>query len=142
DRYNSYTDSFSHYYFYEGNKKTHGISVLKITEDQNQNLWVGTNQGLFILPRGQTKCIKLKSTPAGLRSDVIHELFVDHNNKLWATSPEGIHQLQFDGTALKSCDMPEAVNDIKGHIRSILQDKDHNFWFGSETQGLYRLSSA
>lgn len=141
DLYDEKNDNFRHFYFFENFRKVHGISVLKIREDHRGNIWVGTNRGLFLLKKESRKCIKLSSTPGVLRSEIIHEIYVDNKNILWATSAHGITRLEYKNERLSILASPSAIGNIKGHVRSIIEDDKHNLWFGSETNGLYGFST-
>ncbi len=140
DLYSFENDGFEHFYFYENERKIHGISVLKIREDQKGNIWIGTNRGLYLLANGMKRCTKLPSTPQALRFDIIHELFVDGHNHLWGTSSSGILQLKYDNEKLSIIPTPSVIDDITGHVRTIVEDNEDNLWFGSETSGLYCLT--
>lgn len=139
DVYEQDRDSFKHFYFYQKGKKIHGISVLKIRQDSSGNIWTGTNRGLFFLAKGSSRCVKLQSTTGELYTDLIHELYIDSRNNLWATSNRGITKLKFQNNTLTSLSIPPVFLSVKGPIKSIVEDQGQNLWLGSATHGLYRV---
>jgi signal transduction histidine kinase/ligand-binding sensor domain-containing protein/DNA-binding response OmpR family regulator len=64
-----------------------------ITEDQNQNLWIGTVEGGLLLFNRKTGTFKKYTTQNGLSSNTILRLLEDKEGNLWMSTYHGISRL-------------------------------------------------
>jgi len=72
----------------------------------------------------------------GLPQDTIQSLTLDTNGFLWAGTQDGA--ARFDGRIWRPFPLPERVRE-DDFIRCILGTEDGSIWFGTRSNGLYRL---
>lgn len=66
-----------------------GKIVYSLFEDKQNNLWIGTSEGLYFKPEGEE--IKRKyTTEDGLPSNIISSILSDKENNLWISTSHGI----------------------------------------------------
>src|SRR5580658_3562446 len=100
--------------------------VGNLFEDQQQNLWIGTNDaGLFRLHDG---VIKRFSSADGLPSDSVHCLVPGRNGGLWVCTSRGLAQINGDRIA--------AYGPAQGlptdAILAAAQNRDGTLWVADE----------
>ncbi|WP_281233277.1 hybrid sensor histidine kinase/response regulator transcription factor [Flavobacterium gelatinilyticum] len=83
--------------FFEIDSKTKKVkhyhsdyNIRCITEDQNNNLWIGTVEGGLLLFNRKTRTYKKFTTENGLSSNTILRLLEDKNGNLWMSTYHGI----------------------------------------------------
>jgi len=94
-------------------------------------LWAGTSDGLFRYAGGNVSRFPL---PAPLASLPVSALRTDGDGTLWVATIAGlarVHQGQVTEV------VPPAATD--GQVESIYEDREHNLWFGTRANGLFRL---
>jgi len=103
-------------------------------------LWVGTDEGLYVLEVGATK---VSSVPS-LRHLRILAMTQDHDNNLWIGTNHGIVRISALGAV--SLDLLDRKTDYE--VRAIFEDADGDIWFGGPRgieqlrNGMFRLYSA
>jgi ligand-binding sensor domain-containing protein/serine phosphatase RsbU (regulator of sigma subunit) len=107
--------------------------VNTIIEGQNNDVWIGTNQGISLLKDGKFTNFTTKDGLAGAR---IRDLFLA-KDKVWIATYGGVSYYQngkmhlFEGNS--------ALKDVR--IRAVYYDENtKDLWLGS-TQGLHRYTS-
>lgn len=110
---------------------------LTIYEDRRQQLWVGTNNGLFLIHTNKTKRFLPNDKPA---FGLIRYITEAPNGDLWfATNGKGI--LRYDGETFSLFKREDGLSS--NFIRKIFIEKDKNgnyiLWLGSEDGGLIRM---
>ncbi|MDT0685013.1 hybrid sensor histidine kinase/response regulator transcription factor [Autumnicola psychrophila] len=74
------------------NSLLRGKIIYSLFEDKENNLWIGTSEGLFIKPEGEG--IKRKyTTEDGLPSNIISSIVSDKANNLWISTSHGLSKL-------------------------------------------------
>jgi signal transduction histidine kinase/ligand-binding sensor domain-containing protein/DNA-binding response OmpR family regulator len=130
----------------DGNSLLEEENINSIVFDQNNNLWVGTLNGLFVISNDEKKLVHItqKFLPGkDIPSGEITSLYVDRNNRLWVgTMDEGLFLLLTDKD-LKNVTFKRyrfSDNDkngiSKGSILTIYADKKNKLWIGVENSGL------
>jgi len=98
-------------------------------------LWIGTPQGLFLLPP-DAAAQPQPAPDAPLAHARIEHLYQDRNGNLWIATPETLWRHRADGTL-------ERVRDEdlspRAFIVSTLEDREGSLWFGSRTEGVFRV---
>lgn len=101
-----------------------------IEADDYGNLWLGAEEGLFILKDGQVSQVKLlKDDP---RSNFIN--FINHGNKqLYVGTNNGLFVLSnLDGkSSFTRYGIGDGIPDLETNLNSGFFDNDGNFWFGT-----------
>lgn len=115
-----------------------GFQVVAIAEDQDQNLWIGTDSGAVkLVPGGFTTY----HTGDGLRHPVIFSLFVDQQGGLYATTlAKELVISRFDGTRFIS--VRPKLRGVRyfgwGENQLTLQDSRGEWWVPTG-EGLFRV---
>jgi len=102
-----------------------------IFNDTNENLWVGTNNGLNII--NENKIAKLNKS-YGLLSDNITFFYEDSLNRIWIGTGNGINIIK--GTTNYTITTKNGL--ISNKIRSIVQDINGFFWIAT-ADGLSKI---
>ncbi|MBY0504507.1 MAG: hypothetical protein K2X03_11385 [Bryobacteraceae bacterium] len=106
--------------------------VLAIAQTGDGSIWVGTRDaGLFRLKDGVTSAIKM-----GLPDLKVNTL-VAAGNELWVGTDHGL--VRWDGSRLTKKGIPSSLDDVQ--ILAMTLDANSNLWGGTNSQGLFRLSS-
>lgn len=104
-----------------------------------EGLWLGTNTGLWHLPRGATKPQPVALLPAdGSPSEAelsIEGLFLDRDLNLWIGTKSSLYRRRPNGEVERISDADLLHN---AYIISAFEDREGNLWLGSRTEGLFR----
>lgn len=121
--------------------------VASVLEDKQGQVWVATFAGIKLV---DTTNWILKELPTlkdqsatNITTAVTFTLFQDANRKIWVGTKNGVKC--FDPRTKKLVTIPSAIlqcTELMGtKIIVIRQDKKGDFWFGSETAGLFRYDT-
>jgi len=108
---------------------------------RNNELWVGTEAGLFIVNELENKVIHLREDPMfshSLSDNIIEYIYVDKENGVWiGTRFGGANYLANNGIHFE-CYVPlSSGNSISnGRLRGMGEDYQGNIWIASEEMGL------
>ncbi len=127
--------------------------VYQLLEDDQNNIWAGTSEGLFVIDKTNytTKFFKAdKNDPNALQSSIIWGLYQDKKGDIWvgtgfpwayAPTEGGLHRYnreQNNFTHFRHLpDKPNTLTDNR--IRAIAEDSRNNFWVGSMGTGLHLM---
>lgn len=101
--------------------------VLFLKFRSNGDLWVGTEDGLFLHKSSSTRWSRWSHPFADLKNSV-HEIFQASNGAIWLGTLNGLEVHQPDGTIR----FIEKINDVILHtVTAINEDSEHNIWVGS-----------
>jgi streptogramin lyase len=78
------------------------------------------------------------TTEDGLPSNSVYSLYIDNNNRLWATTYEGVAWASGDRWETAYQATPDGL--VSSHIHTTLQDTNGNLWFGSINKGISQLT--
>lgn len=100
--------------------------VNKIFIDSNNQIWVGTSNGLYKSANGKPPVSVIKNKD-------ISAVFESSTKDLWiGTRLEGFYRLDSRGTVKKYESDPNNKNSISSnHIRTFAEDKQGNIWIGT-----------
>jgi signal transduction histidine kinase/ligand-binding sensor domain-containing protein len=152
-RYNPADDSFLR--FNNNPDDPNSLSSDRVTviiEDAEQNLWVGTANGLNHLDRRTGKFEQFRhdpENPSSLSSNHVRSLFTDRQGVLWIgtgfiydgnNSMGGLNRYNPDtGTFTNYLHRPDDPNSLMGNIiQAIFEDSKGNFWVGG-SGGLHKM---
>ncbi len=153
DLYNTKDKSVSHYSPIENEKTLNHHEIETITEDQNGNIWVGSDNGLSKMDDSNSPVPKNRFTNffhepldnKSLLSNSIKVVYTDSRNALWIGSYYGginiynPHLYKF--TAIQN--KPWVPNSlINNNITSFVEDDKQNLWIGTDGGGLSVLKNA
>lgn len=101
-----------------------------LSQSKNGGLWIGTDNGVYLMEVGATKLFSLSSL-SGLR---IFTMTRDYNNNLWIGTNHGIVRVTSFGAISLDLFDRKSVHEV----RAIFEDRDGDIWFGGP-QGVERL---
>jgi ligand-binding sensor domain-containing protein/signal transduction histidine kinase len=107
-------------------------TILSIFEDAEQQVWIGTQEGMVRLSKTPVSVLPL---PGDSDSD-IGTISADTNGTIWAVS-SGVFAIR-DGVArpYKFPNLPDVP------IRNIFRDRSGDLWIGTDGSGVYKLTHA
>lgn len=125
--------NFRNFSFEEGLTESH---VNAICEDQQGNLWIGTEGGGLFKYDGFT--FEGYRMEDGLSSNFIQALHADKSGTIWIGTTDGIST--YANNRFVNPPFFQALDNKK--INAIISDPDTNeVWFGTQTDGLFRLKN-
>lgn len=116
------------------------FSVRQVVEDQRRQLWVGTENGLWLYQTDTSQWQEYPLLKHSIQQPVIKSLLEDKQRRLWiGTRGHGLFMLDADRNNLQRyhrLGKPEFPFD---DINMVYQDSYDGMWVGSADQGLARL---
>ncbi len=108
-------------------------AITKIREDKSGNLWIGTyGDGMYCYAKNQFFRIDLQLE---LYRQTVLDIFFDKNKNLWiGTLNQGVAQYNTQSKNFTWLSENEGLSN--NHVRSIIQDRSGNFWFGTSGGGV------
>ncbi len=121
------------------------VFVRDIAKYSDDEYWIGTESGIFILNMSTRKIVNLKKKyldPYSISDNAIYTLYKDIEGGLWAgTYFGGINYYPKPHAPFQKYFPDYKENSIVGNvIREICEDQDGNLWMGTEDAGLNRLN--
>ncbi|MCJ8321832.1 MAG: PAS domain-containing protein, partial [Colwellia sp.] len=116
--------------------------VRKIYIDKNNTIWIGTENGLSRYNRELDNFDNYKNTAGNknsLKDNLIWSIYQDNFANLWVSTSEGIHKYDPKNNNFVRIRIRGYEKKLK-RIRTIFQDKDNNYWFGTYKNGLFILN--
>jgi len=107
------------------------IRAYKIVEDNKGTIWVATNKGIFSV--NNQSIVRHFDEQYGLPNSPTDDILLTHDNKLIVATKQGAYK-QVNG--IFELLHPQLANE---RISSLLQDKAHNIWLGTDNHGIFRL---
>ncbi|MBK8552127.1 MAG: hypothetical protein IPL53_14120 [Ignavibacteria bacterium] len=132
----------------EGSELLRESMIQCITEDKNENLWIGTrNNGILFYDRrhGNFQNFRFSKTDnASVSNDRILKLFNDSSNVTWVgTFAGGV--CRADCEQKKFYHVKEVLDEkskvFSDKITAFSEDVFHNLWIGTHGDGLFRISN-
>ena len=118
-------------------------NTYKITIDKENGIWVGTDSGLCYLPNNKKtdtilswKRFKNKQSDKSIDENVIYDILIDSQDKIWTGSRGGLSVLSDDGKFESWHHQNQFPNDV---VYSLLEDKQGHIWMATN-QGLVRFN--
>jgi ligand-binding sensor domain-containing protein/serine phosphatase RsbU (regulator of sigma subunit) len=105
------------------------ITPTSITEDQQGNIWIGTeSKGIFVF---QDSIIKQYSIDDGMLSNTINILVVDNKNNIYAGSNKGLNIINLQNNQVFSYTKKNGFTGIETKSNAGFRDRDGNIWIGT-----------
>ena len=113
-----------------------------ITEDKHNNIWIGTENGVFIyntITHSCTHHTKDRNNNIGLNDNAIYDIYCDESGSMWIGT-------FFGGVNITSThpDLFQEITDEKGDtflegaaVSVIFHDSQDRMWYASENKGLF-----
>lgn len=100
-----------------------GLRMRKVLLDDQNNLWLGTYNGLYLIPYNRRDAMSYHAylpdpnNESSISDDVITEILIDSKNRFWiGTRDQGINLLTVDYTSL----------NLNSHTAPVLNFKEYN----------------
>lgn len=126
-----YVDTDTLIRFDEGNGLTNN-QVMTVTTDNNNNIWIGTYNGLN---RFNRKDFCYLSTNDNLPAMVIYFLETDKNGDIWAGTEKGLVRISLDSqsepTSIKTYGMNDGFLGPECNLNAVWKDEDGKMLFGT-----------
>jgi ligand-binding sensor domain-containing protein len=114
-------------------------------EDHEQNIWIGTEDGLNHLDTKTNKISQIKYSiekENGLQSKAVLDIFEDHKKRIWVgTWAGGIHLLYEKTKNIAESKFvhfkPKEIDETSLNVWKIFQDKANRIWIGTHGRGLF-----
>ncbi len=99
-------------------------SVSSIVKDHSDNIWIGTDHGLYEITGNKAT---LSPYNDSLSSHRIKSLLVDQQNRLWVGTNGGYNICSDEEVLL----MNEEIGLINNEVQTLIQDRYQNVWIGT-----------
>ena len=114
-------------------------SITCLVDDNNNNLWIGTSEGLNVIDK-RTGEIKKYKAPS-ISNNVVSALCVTRDNTLWVGTDNGLCRYVPEKDTFVVCGDEFGDGRLRYvTIKSLLEDSDGDLWIGTWAQGLFRYS--
>ncbi len=107
--------------------------LLSITQDANNNLWIGTSNGAYYLKNHQLIHFNANN---GLTDNSISDVFCDADNNLWFAS-QGNGLFKYEGDHFTMLDKSQGMPDNEV-VMAVAKDKQGGIVLGIDGGGLMR----
>jgi len=116
-------------------------SILSMTQDSDGFIWFGTEYGLNKYNGYDIEVfVPMEDKEGSLVGNEVWSLFEDSRGRLWVGTNEGVNIFDKESHLFRRLDVKtEQGEQINGTVSYILEDRSGNFWFGTFTQGIYKL---
>lgn len=131
-RYDKITDQFEPVPLNASTARTH---IGAIADDGAGGLWIGTDDGLYSLPRMSNP---VRVAAEGLPGGVVRALLRDAAGALWVGGNFGLVRRPAGETVFQ----PVAIPFNAAGVSALSQDADGRIWIGTRREGLFLLDSA
>jgi ligand-binding sensor domain-containing protein len=111
------------------------IAFTCATKDVDNNIWLGSSEGIFKYHDGLLKSYNEKN---GLPANNIFSLLIDRENSLWFGS-DGNGVSKFAGEAFSSYTAKDGLKSAD--VTCIFEDSKNNTWIGTRSNGLFRITN-
>lgn len=133
-KFNRGNELIKRYVHEEGRDNTlAGNSIWCITKDRNNNLWIGTNNGISVFSIKENRFIKtirkLSVDTNTLIHNTIYDILVDDPRRAWIATQEGVNILDLKTGDISHLGMEKGLLHYK--VRCIFKDTRENIWFGT-----------
>jgi signal transduction histidine kinase/ligand-binding sensor domain-containing protein/DNA-binding response OmpR family regulator len=130
-----------------------GENVRKIEDilfDRKGNIWLGTYMngvyqcrydGIKEPDKLYVKKVFSQENSEKMKSNIVRELMIDDNEKLWFTTYEGLNWIDLDDEN-QNLTVSGFTNELsEARFWSVIQDKQGDIWAGTFGDGLYRINA-
>lgn len=121
-------------------------AILCMFEDQQSNIWVGTDKGIFKTKNRKSFVFEQWGSheKSGFYNPRIRSIFVDRDNTVWIGTYAGLTQVTTTKRGLQykhfSHDPLNPLSISSNIVTTINTDKYNNLWIGTQSQGINLLN--
>ena len=121
--YDKNTDSFTQVF---NNNELPSQFVYSLTEDKNENIWVGTDKGLVKFDKNLNK---IKDYSKEVKFSEVYRIKSDNDDNIWVcTSDNGLFKISKDNTIKQYTSNNSSESIPSNSVRDILIDSKNNIW--------------
>jgi len=114
-------------------------SIRGFVEDRFKNVWVGTAAGIVYITPGGTIVVPETTEDVNLAHVLVNQLYCDTAGRIWMITNEIGGVYVYAGNSFQRYkDLDDYGNFL---VTSIAQDKNGNFWFGLNQDGIVKVSN-
>ncbi|QZT37133.1 helix-turn-helix domain-containing protein [Halosquirtibacter xylanolyticus] len=132
--------AFTYDYNFRHFDKENGLTnntISTIFKDQNQNIWVGTHNGLNrIIGNTIIPYLHISKDSTSIGSNFIHNIFEDNSNKLWIMTDNGVSQ--YTPLSDNFIQYELKTNSLKKYVSAMTQDTELSLWCFRYNGDVYR----
>jgi signal transduction histidine kinase len=143
--FNTQTEKYQFFHHQENDTTTLvNDGILALLKDSKGNLWIGTGNGISVLPKNESIFLNFlyggATRPKELTSHIINQFYEDTAGKVWlATQGAGIAIVQFDNNQLTIHKRITEQDGLASNIvTSFVEDDAGNVWVGT-TNGITKI---
>ncbi len=107
--------------------------IWSITQDENDNIWVGTNNGIKVYDPFQKQFVRTirnnESNNDILSHNLVYEILHDSKGNKWIATEEGLDLLTPDGETKHFSEKDGIINK---KVNAMLEDEKGNIWIGTK----------
>lgn len=104
--------------------------VISIYEDENKNLWIGTEgDGIFLFNMASQE-IKKFDVSNGLPNDVIYGILQDNNKNIWLSTNYGLSRIALPSFKIKNFNASDGLQSNEFNYGAYLKNKNGELLFG------------
>lgn len=137
--------SFQRYFFNANINSISSDYVLNMSQDKNNNFWIGTENGLNKLNFKDNKYNKPEfisfhreeNNPKSLNNNTVLSTFHDKNQTLWVATQDGLHQYDSKNNNFIHFGKKEGL--LNTFVYGLLEDKQDNLWLTTNS-GLFKFN--
>lgn len=112
-----------------------------IAEDRNNNLWIGTKEGVNILNRETFKISHFNDS--SIRKQNIRSILTASDNTIWVGVADGIYRYDSSFNLIRHYSSVGVLNSLPSNgINLISEDSDGNIWILLWRGGLHKHNKA
>lgn len=128
-----------------GQFKSPPATINALTSDFRNNLWIGTENGLYVMHENQN-IFRVNLFERNNQSKNILGLITASDGSVWASGMQGVYQVVYDvlpktSYSIKNYGKPEGLIDEETNINSLYEDDKGNIWIGT-AHGLAKIDPA
>ncbi|TVZ55644.1 signal transduction histidine kinase [Lutibacter sp. Hel_I_33_5] len=113
---------------FQQNKKNN--NTLSVFEDENKNLWIGTEgDGLYYYD-SKTKESTKYGTTNGLLSEIVYGILPDDDGSIWLSTNKGLSKFDIKNFQIKNFDVSDGIQGNEFNYGAYLKGYNGDLYFG------------
>jgi signal transduction histidine kinase/ligand-binding sensor domain-containing protein/DNA-binding response OmpR family regulator len=117
-------------------------AIRSIYSDPWENLWIGSENGLFVIYNLNKQFSAVNETPNGQKLTHVMTMLQDHREKIWVSSEKSLYIWQ-NRKWLDAVELFKNGDPFKAeYVYKLYQDSKNMIWIGTFDQGMYRFDPA
>jgi len=115
-------------------------AIRSIYSDPWENLWIGSENGLFVIYNLNKQFSAVTETPNGQMLTHIMAMLQDHKERIWVSSEKSLYIWQ-QGRWQNALELFKQGDPFKAqYVYKLYQDSQNMMWIGTFDHGMYRFN--